>query len=202
MLPTGVLLSLVLLLQPAPTVFEEPVHVDFVLLDVVAHDRKGDPVLDLTLADFVLKENRRKVPLQSLDLESLGLGARDRTLRELDRQLERWSTRDDLTLLLRMLDYGDLTEGFVRPARARAALKRQIARNEPTSRSEGLAGRPALENLTDLEERFERCRRTIPGRERTSGRVREKQRGRPHLHPGRVGSVHGGAGRPDARHAG
>ncbi len=50
---------------------EERVEVEFVLLDVIASDRKGRPITDLTAEDFTVLEDKRPVTVQSFDTADL-----------------------------------------------------------------------------------------------------------------------------------
>ena len=64
---------LFLLQNPDPADVQEELDVEFVMLDVMAVDKKGRPVTDLKVSDFVVKENRKKVDVSffgSLDLRS------------------------------------------------------------------------------------------------------------------------------------
>jgi len=47
---------------------EERFQVDYVLLDVAAVDRRGNPITDLQLSDFVIKENKKEVKPTFFDI--------------------------------------------------------------------------------------------------------------------------------------
>jgi VWFA-related protein len=69
---TWILLA-VLLAQAGsvPPLEEQPVRVEYVLLDVVAYDKQGRPVTDLVLDDFKLTESGKKIDIESLDILDL-----------------------------------------------------------------------------------------------------------------------------------
>ena len=53
----------------------ESMKVDFVLLDVLALDKDGLPVMDLTKDDFEIKENKKKVTVQVFDILDFSIPA-------------------------------------------------------------------------------------------------------------------------------
>jgi VWFA-related protein len=55
----------------APPLEEQPVRVEYVLLDVVATDKRGEPVTDLALDDFRLTEGGKRIKIESLDVLDL-----------------------------------------------------------------------------------------------------------------------------------
>jgi len=66
-------LGLFLYQNPDQADIEEQLGVEFVMLDVMVVDKKGRPITDLSLSDFVVKENRKKVDVSffgSLDLRT------------------------------------------------------------------------------------------------------------------------------------
>lgn len=65
------LLFPLLLAQAESTAPEERVRVDYVLVEVVARDGRDRLVTDLTLADFTLRDNGKKIALESLDILDL-----------------------------------------------------------------------------------------------------------------------------------
>ncbi|CAM2065151.1 VWA domain-containing protein [Sulfidibacter corallicola] len=52
---------------------EEELRVTYVLLDVKASDRKGNPVKDLQMSDFVVTENRKKVNVTYFEVKDYAL---------------------------------------------------------------------------------------------------------------------------------
>jgi VWFA-related protein len=60
-----------LLAQAEPDPPEERVRVDYVLVEVVARDGRDRLVTDLTLDDFILRDDGKKVALESLDILDL-----------------------------------------------------------------------------------------------------------------------------------
>jgi len=71
-----VIFLLCLLMQGTdlPSPLEESIRVEYVLLDVLALDGSGNPVTDLTRADFTVREGRKKIEIQDfthIDLRQL-----------------------------------------------------------------------------------------------------------------------------------
>jgi len=61
-----------------PSIPEEGISVEYVLLDVLALDRSGNPVTDLDASDFVVRENRKRIDILEFKRYNLGLEALDR----------------------------------------------------------------------------------------------------------------------------
>jgi len=69
--PLLLLAGALLFQDPGEITVNERFRVEFVRLDVLARDRKGNPIFDLTPEDFVVRENGKKVALsffEALDL--------------------------------------------------------------------------------------------------------------------------------------
>jgi hypothetical protein len=71
----AVLAVLLLQVQSGSPRVEEPVRVEYVLLDVVAFDDDGQPVTDLTIDEFKLIDGGKKIPPESLDVLDLRFSA-------------------------------------------------------------------------------------------------------------------------------
>ena len=83
-------------------------RIDTVSVDVVVTDRKGQPVTDLTAADFEITENRKPQTVESFKLiqidDTLDVDpARNREIRSLNDQ-ERELARDDVRVIVIYLD--------------------------------------------------------------------------------------------------
>lgn len=97
--------------QPPPQTQKPPVfgaRIDTVSVDVVVTDKKGQPVTDLTPADFEITENRKPQTIDSFKLiqidDSIDVDpARNREIRSLADQ-ERELMRDDVRVIVIYLD--------------------------------------------------------------------------------------------------
>lgn len=71
---TLILIALALVyaqIRTGSPIVEEPVRVEYVLLDVVATDKQGQPVTDLAIEEFRVTENGKRIQLESLDVLDL-----------------------------------------------------------------------------------------------------------------------------------
>ena len=92
--------------QPQRPVFVT--RIDTVSVDVIVTDKKGQPVTDLTEADFVIEENKKPQTIDSFKLIEIDDGqdvdpAKNREIRSLDDQA-RETAREDLRVMVIFLD--------------------------------------------------------------------------------------------------
>lgn len=71
-------LALLITAQDSELVVDERFRVEYVVLDVLALDKRGDVVTDLTIDDFVVKEGRQEVQTKLLDKLDFRVASADR----------------------------------------------------------------------------------------------------------------------------
>lgn len=70
--------------EPKDPAITDQMTVSYVLLDIAVHDRKGDPVTDLTLEDFTITDGGKKVKPNSFHILELNLPPEDRDGKSLE----------------------------------------------------------------------------------------------------------------------